>query len=494
MKTNLAVVFLLIPLASSAAVTELHVVKTEPEAGFDQVPAGLTRVVIHFNAPVKRNSWSFVEIDSAEFPQVTGDPTFESETVCVLPVKLKPDTSYGLGINSRTRKGFKSAEDEQVTCAPYRLMFKTGKGEADTAKPRALDKTEESKADKMAGKTSPRKDKDLITMVFEKYEDRSENAFTFLIPRGWLTEGGIIRVNPILAGGPAQSLEAAFGFAARKDDAGTVMIRWLPHVYYADTRFMPAGNMFPPGSNYMGMTVFPYPEPQDFLTQFVFPYLHTGAENPEIIERKDLPQLAGLFRRFFKNYLAPYLPVPLDFQYEAGMVSMRYQENGVVYRETSVAVLENRGAIAGGQWCNRYTLVARAPEKEFAAWEPVFQIISDSGQINPAWAAGEIQGQIQRGEILIRTQEEIQKIEQAIVDNRQKTNAEIHNDMYLNLTGQEEYINPFTNKTEIGSNEWNYRWQNELGHIIYTDDMNYDPNRDPALQVQGYKKSPVRPR
>lgn len=66
--------------------------------------------------------------------------------------------------------------------------------------------------------------------------------------------------------------------------------------------------------------------------------------------------------------------------------------------------------------------------------------------------------------------------------------------MYLILTEQEEYINPYTNKTEIGTNQWQHRWQNNLGEIIYTDDENYNPNHDPGLQVTGFKRSVVRKR
>jgi hypothetical protein len=72
--------------------------------------------------------------------------------------------------------------------------------------------------------------------------------------------------------------------------------------------------------------------------------------------------------------------------------------------------------------------------------------------------------------------------------------AEIANDGYLNLTGQEEYVNPYTGEVELGSNEWDHRWQNDSGDVIYTDDPNYDPNRDPSLHVQGYRTSKVRPR
>jgi hypothetical protein len=33
--------------------------------------------------------------------------------------------------------------------------------------------------------------------------------------------------------------------------------------------------------------------------------------------------------------------------------------------------------------------------------------------------------------------------------------------MFLTLTEQEEYVNPYTNEVEVGSNQWKYRWVNE---------------------------------
>jgi hypothetical protein len=66
--------------------------------------------------------------------------------------------------------------------------------------------------------------------------------------------------------------------------------------------------------------------------------------------------------------------------------------------------------------------------------------------------------------------------------------------MFLTLTGQEEYVNPYTKQVEIGSNEWKYRWVNESGEVAYSDDSNYDPNQDLTLNRSDFKKTPVRPR
>jgi len=95
---------------------------------------------------------------------------------------------------------------------------------------------------------------------------------------------------------------------------------------------------------------------------------------------------------------------------------------------------------------------------------------------------------------MIETQREMQRIGREITEHRQKTNAEIHNDMFLTLTDQEEYVNPYTNQIEVGSNQWRHRWINESGDVIYTDDESYNPNVDINLNRSDFKRTPVRKR
>jgi len=90
------------------------------------------------------------------------------------------------------------------------------------------------------------------------------------------------------------------------------------------------------------------------------------------------------------------------------------------------------------------------------------------------------------------TQQELQAIDKAINENHSKTNSEINKDMYLNLTGQNEYKNPHTGQIETDTNEWKHRWVNNLGEIIYTNQDSYDPNIDPNLNVSGFKLSTPR--
>jgi hypothetical protein len=78
--------------------------------------------------------------------------------------------------------------------------------------------------------------------------------------------------------------------------------------------------------------------------------------------------------------------------------------------------------------------------------------------------------------------------------NRRKVNAEIRHEHWLDITGQEEYVNPHTGKVELESNQWKNRWQSGNGDVVLSNDPNYDPNHDPAAAHTDFKRSGVRPR
>ena len=328
-------------------------------------------------------------------------------------------------------------------------------------------------------------------IVFNRITEPNENAFSVLVPKDWQTAGGIYRVDPTEQGGAAQSIAAKVDFTVKNDATGTVMIRWLPDVLFYDARYSPAGQMglYPPGSNYNGMTVYPWISAQQFVPEIAFPYAHPNASNVRVIESKKLSIVA----QNYQQRMRALMPM-IDFSYDAALVTLSYTENRVRYIEKMMCVLENWGRAGAGMWGNKETIYIRTPEGEFAKYESVLSVIQNSIIINKQWLAGELRGQERRGEIMINTQREMNRIEQQITEHHQKTNAEIHNDMFLTLTDQEEYVNPFTNEIEMGSNQWKYRWENEAGEIIYTDNESYDPRVDVNLNRTDYKLTPIRKR
>ena len=326
---------------------------------------------------------------------------------------------------------------------------------------------------------------------FIRTSEPRENAFSLLIPHGWIVEGGILRINPLVQGGPTQSIEAKLDFAIKKDQAGTVMMKWVPELMYMDMRFSPAGQMglYPPGSNYMGMTVWPKLSALEFLKQATVPQVRPYAQSLHVEEARALPDVARGYQQFQQKIMPG-----ISLGYDAGLLIVSYQEAEIQFKEAFFTAIEDYGYLIPGGWKNKSTFSARAPLDEFKQWEPVAGIILRSVRLIPQWVTGEIRGQITRGEIAADVIRDVNRIGQEIADHQSKTNAEINNDAFLTLTEQEEYLNPFTNEVEVGSNQWEHRWTNPGGDVIYTDSEYYDPNTDANLNRSDFKRTPIRPR
>jgi len=249
-----------------------------------------------------------------------------------------------------------------------------------------------------------RKAKAAPTMRFQRLPEPRERAFTLLVPQGWQTEGGIVRVDASVGQGALNAIAAKCDFAVKRDARGSAMIRLLPDVMFADLRGTPAGNMglFPPGSNYNGAQVYPVMDPATFLATVAFRYAHPRARAQQVVERKPLPALEEELRAGGR-----YNAILSSFQYAAGMITVVYNEDGVRYREKLVTGIVDMGRSLGGLWSNQRAMLVRAPEGEFEALAPVFATIQHSVQINPQWLAGEIRGQVYRGNRALEHQKDI---------------------------------------------------------------------------------------
>jgi hypothetical protein len=181
-----------------------------------------------------------------------------------------------------------------------------------------------------------------------------------------------------------------------------------------------------------------------------------------------------------------------NMTYSATIVEFTYEENGKPYFERLVTVIEDYGMNGGGLWKNRESMLIRTPADEMPKWEPVLQVIQNSGIWNLNWITGEVNGQRQRSGLIAATQKELQAMDNAINESRRNTYSEINKDMYLTITGQNEYTNPFTGKKETDTDNWKNRWINSSGDIIYSDNPSYDPNRDPDLKISGFQRSSPR--
>jgi hypothetical protein len=322
-------------------------------------------------------------------------------------------------------------------------------------------------------------------MRFVRVAEPREGAFTILVPDGWKTSGGIVRVNPLTAGGPLNSIAAKLDFTITSADGHTVL-RWYPETNWVDVRGQPAAMAFRPGSNYNGAIVWPKLNAAAYLQQVVFPRSHARATGVRVKATYPLPKVADSYRQVVRQ-----MGVPLMFEFDAALLVVEYQEGGAPAEEALYTAIQDWGAADAGLWTNKDTFSVRTSAGGLEKIGRLVAVILNSTRLNPQWVEGEIRGQIQRNEIALRTQQEIQRLDREIVEHRRRTNAEINNQMYHNLMRTEEYVNPITKEVEVGSNEWNYRWVNEKGEAIYTDEGNFDPER---LGLRGFVRSPVRKR
>lgn len=330
------------------------------------------------------------------------------------------------------------------------------------------------------------------SVVFYKASEPNEHAFTFLLPEGWTVSGGITRVDPNTGGGSGNAIEAKLYMKLTSADQKASM-GWLPDTRFFDMRHYPgqnlAASMFPDGSNYNGMMVMPLPDPATFIRMVAFPFAHPHAKDLTIRQVQALPKLAEDFSNLSVLMMGGY-----RFSYQVAIATLEYTENDIQYLEKMICVIEDYGQMGGGLWGNKETWYVRAEKSLFESYAPVFATIGHSVKLNTEWLAREIRSQQVNSNIALQTQRDVARIDSEIAENRLRTNSEINNDMYLNLTGQEDYTNPFTGETERGANEWNYRWENDQGNVIYSDNQNYSPNDDINIKIKGYKPSEIRKR
>lgn len=99
------------------------VVSMDPENGATHVPSTLTELSVTFNQPMGSGfSWTG---GGDQYPEGTGRPQWSTNMrTCTLPVRLKPNWNYRLGLNSPSHRNFRNAD--RVPLEPVVWRFSTG--------------------------------------------------------------------------------------------------------------------------------------------------------------------------------------------------------------------------------------------------------------------------------------------------------------------------------------------------------------------------------
>ncbi len=327
-------------------------------------------------------------------------------------------------------------------------------------------------------------------ILFKTAKEPKEEAFTFFMPKGWQVDGGIIRVNAALAGGPLNAMEAKCNLRVKSDSKESVSFRILPDIVYAHVGV--GGGFFPIGSNYQGAIVRPIVDASTLL-QSIFKELRPNANYIKILKITHLPGEKKSLDKglaYTNTLLAQIGLQSLAFQSDAAGALYEYSEDGKVYREVLLTGLIDMPAAL--TWKNTRTLTFRTRIDQFEQYRPVMDIIRFSIRFNPKWILKEAGGQKERAEIVRKVYEETRRIDHEILKKTTINHDEIFNDNFLVLTEQEEYVNPHTGEVEMDTDAYKYRWTSSGGDYYYTNKEDENPNH--FLQRTDYLPTPIRRR
>lgn len=99
------------------------IVSMVPSNGAQDVDPSLQTIVVTFDRPMKDDQWAVMRL-SDKFPEKGGEVFYdETKKVFTIPVKLKPDTEYELGLNADGVYAFASENGDPLY--PVVIRFKT---------------------------------------------------------------------------------------------------------------------------------------------------------------------------------------------------------------------------------------------------------------------------------------------------------------------------------------------------------------------------------
>jgi hypothetical protein len=331
-------------------------------------------------------------------------------------------------------------------------------------------------------------------MLLQRRWEPNENAFSFLLPKGWMVQGGVFNVNPLKMNGAGNTVSPKCDLAVKADGNGVIMLRWVPSWNYADLSLAPMGwGAFRPGTYYQGMPVKPLIGPRPFLLELLKTTRPT-ATGIKILAEDPMHEVVAAYTRRaeqINQHLRRMGLAPTRF--EAVGLMVEYREGGELFREVLMATIADaRGGAY--MWSNDDTIAFRAPSAGFETWKPVLDTIRMSRQMNPQWVAAVARASGERAKAALETQRYIANVANQIVENRRRTHAEMRHEQWLFISGQEEYTNPFTGQTDIDTSYYPHRWMNNQGDVIYADENSFDPNEMEEYKTREWKRSSIRER
>lgn len=103
------------------------VIATTPRDGDEAVDADLAQITATFSEAMDVQGWSWVTEVGRRAPSINGLPFYMDDETTVLPVRLEPETTYVIWVNSPDDEELrKFASADGVPARAHRIRFTTG--------------------------------------------------------------------------------------------------------------------------------------------------------------------------------------------------------------------------------------------------------------------------------------------------------------------------------------------------------------------------------
>ena len=309
--------------------------------------------------------------------------------------------------------------------------------------------------------------------------EQAEGAYSLAIPQGWTFQGGVNR-NNVGGAGTVQ-------FSVKRDPQGMVMSA-MPNFlwFYMDAAPSIWGAM--PGA----AESLPFMTASQYVAKRIVPWMKQFQKDlkvESIVERPDVAELSA--QELLKVGYAPNM-----FDVGCAVLETTNTENGVRLRQKSrINVQRQRGAASAwmaspAMWSASQDVYFRAPDAEFAGWEPILTGILGSLKLNPSWQAGErqlSQNYIQNSQNdIARRQQQISKTLSETSDivansywDRQATYDRISEQRSNAMLGYQNMTTSSGEEYKVPSGYEQY-WVNGLGDVyggswLTQPDINWQP-------------------
>ena len=306
-------------------------------------------------------------------------------------------------------------------------------------------------------------------------------AFQMIVPADWEFSGGITwhLENP---GAPAVA-----NFSV-KAPTGEAELELLPAQPFFSTQDPMALSFFPVGSRYYGNEVRKWPPlgPLETLKQIVIPKFRSDVKDLQIIEQKELPEVADLLR--------VGLPPQPSTEIAAAMVRIEYEQRGIQMEEEIYCIVETHTFQLymgdSALWMADYLFSFKAEKGMLDHQYKLFQTMMYSFRLNPQWfnkyvqlidylvrkQLDAIQDLAELSRIISETTDEIDSMVWKSYNNRNEASDRMAENFSNYIRGTDTYDNPFLDShVKLPSGSAN-AWANALGEYILSDDVNYNPN------------------